>query len=327
MKDTAEFPEGTEQAKTSRARTNTRSKQENALADSQQQDTRTVTRRRTPSEVTAEQNRNITANSSSAATPTVRPSAQQVRATTQRSSATGRSDATGTPSQRGGGNTPPTQHNGAAKNSASTAIGQRQVTPVQRTGGQRTYTSEPPVHHPPVAPQQRPSQLGRATGLTTQRQAAKYGSPATTRPTQGRAQPSSARQNGRSATTVQRSHERRAVASREKQTGPVSIPAQIVVKDLAELLHATPNEIIRGLIKHSIFANINQVVEYEQAALVAQELGFEPSQNVSPPAATVQGERKLSANEMMMATRDQDNMVVIPPVVTIMGHVDHGKTS
>jgi translation initiation factor IF-2 len=117
------------------------------------------------------------------------------------------------------------------------------------------------------------------------------------------------------------------VASKEKQVGPVSIPAQIVVKDLAALLQATPNEIIRGLIKHSIFANINQVVEYEQAALVAQELGFEPSRSISTVAAAVQGERKLSANEMMMATRDQDNMVVIPPVVTIMGHVDHGKTS
>ncbi|MBV9708681.1 MAG: translation initiation factor IF-2 [Chloroflexi bacterium] len=329
MKDTAEFPEGTEQTKTSRARANTRSKQEHALADSQEQGTTTVTRRRTPSDGTAEQSRTLPENSSSVSTPRVRPATQQARATTRRSSVTGRSDAAGTPSQRGAANTPPAQPNGTPRNSASAVIGQRQAIPAQRTGGQRTQTPESPAQHPEAAPTppQRPSQPGRATGPTTQRQAARYSSPATARPTQGRPQPGSARQNGRTATPVQRPHERRVVASREKQTGPVSIPAQIVVKDLAELLHTTANEIIRGLIKHSIFANINQVVEYEQAALVAKELGFEPTQSVSTVASAVQGERKLSANEMMMATRDQDNMVVIPPVVTIMGHVDHGKTS
>ena len=132
---------------------------------------------------------------------------------------------------------------------------------------------------------------------------------------------------GRSSTPAQKTHERRAPVVKEKPTGPISLPAQIMVKDLAELLNVTPNEAIRGLIKQGVFANINQIVEYDKASLVAQDIGFEPTLSTVTDASPAQGERKLSANEVMMAARNDDDTIVIPPVVTIMGHVDHGKTS
>jgi translation initiation factor IF-2 len=195
----------------------------------------------------------------------------------------------------------------------------QRTTPAPRNGGTQAPPQQGAINR---APTQRPgagtghSQYPASTGRPSGRPA----------PRGGATHPGASRPANR---TVQRPPERRVVLPKEKPTGPVSIPAQIMVKDLADMLQATPNEIISDLIKkHSIFANINQVIDYDKAALVAQDMGFEPTQSALTVAPAVQRVKDgLSANEAMMATRHEDNMIVIPPVVTIMGHVDHGKTS
>ncbi len=130
--------------------------------------------------------------------------------------------------------------------------------------------------------------------------------------------PKKERQKKKKSDIKHESTEAQAEKSTEENIHTIEIPKKITVKDFADKIGKNPSEIITRLISVGVFATINQEIDFEHAHQIASDFG------ITIKEKKVESEIEL---ELLQEEDRPEDLEERPPVITVMGHVDHGKTS
>jgi translation initiation factor IF-2 len=113
--------------------------------------------------------------------------------------------------------------------------------------------------------------------------------------------------------------------STQDKTPVIDLPRSISVRQLAELLNVDAINVIKQLMRNGIMANINQVIDFETASSVVSSFGLKP--HLTPIKDQLLAHAAEESKRLKRKYgKESENLVPRPPVVTVMGHVDHGKT-
>lgn len=107
----------------------------------------------------------------------------------------------------------------------------------------------------------------------------------------------------------------------------IELPDFLTVRELANMMNRSPIDIIKELMSNGIMANINQQIDFDTAAIVAEEMGFEVVQQSSQEEEEVEAVIERPAWREILSHESETDLQPRPPVITMLGHVDHGKTS
>ena len=118
----------------------------------------------------------------------------------------------------------------------------------------------------------------------------------------------------------------RFMTDKQIDANTIEIPIGLTVRDLAEKLGESPINIIKVLMTNGVMANINQQIDFDTAAIVAAEFGKEAVQETVDMLET-QDDGEIPLWRQLIATEEDESLEGRAPVVTVLGHVDHGKTS